>query len=87
MRHSVLPAALVDRIRAYKQILGDADSTSLHRAIDNFKRDANPEREVEIWEHIASFARVHRIRSHLLQSSGDRHIALTDDLAVAGSRA
>lgn len=54
VRHLVLPAALVDRIRAYKQILGDADPTSLDRAIDNFKRDANPERELEIWERIAS---------------------------------
>ena len=54
VRHPVLPAALVDRIRAYKQILGDADLTSLDRAIDNFKHDANPERELEIWERIAS---------------------------------
>jgi hypothetical protein len=54
IRHTELPAALVARIKAYKRILDDADPTTLEQAIDNFKRDSNPENELVIWERIAS---------------------------------
>jgi hypothetical protein len=53
IRHATLPAALIERIKAYKKILGDTDPGSLDAVIDNFKRDLNPDKEVAVWERIA----------------------------------
>jgi len=44
----------IERIKAFKQILGNVDGASLEKTIDNFKRDAHPESELVIWERIAS---------------------------------
>jgi hypothetical protein len=64
-QHATLPAELIERIKAYKQILGDADAVSVDEAIDDFRRDLNPEKEVVIWERIAhvfkNFTERHRI--------------------------
>jgi hypothetical protein len=54
IRRPVLPESYVDRIKAFKAILSDVDPTPLETAIDNFKRDANPEEELAIWERIAN---------------------------------
>ena len=54
IRHQVLPDGFVDRIKAFKAIFRDVDPTSLETAIDNFKRDTNPEEELAIWERIAN---------------------------------
>ena len=54
IRHPTLPDTFIARIRVFKAILGDVDTASLERTIDNFKRDANPESEMVIWERIAS---------------------------------
>ncbi len=65
IQHATLPAELVARIKAYKKILGDADYVSLADAIDDFRRDRNPEQEVEIWERIVhvfdNFTKGHKI--------------------------
>lgn len=52
--HPTLPDSVIERIKAFKEILGDVDETSLEKTIDNFKRDTHPENEVVIWERIAS---------------------------------
>jgi hypothetical protein len=54
IRRQILPDSFVDRIKAFKAILRDVDSTSLETAIDNFKRDTHPEEELAIWERIAN---------------------------------
>src|ERR1700724_2724083 len=54
IRHSVLPDDFIERIKAFKEILGDVDGASLAKTIDNFKRDTHPENELVIWERIAS---------------------------------
>ena len=51
--HEHLPADLIERIKNFKAILGDMVSASIEHTIENFKRDQNPEREVESWEWIA----------------------------------
>ena len=51
--HETLPRALVDRIKAYKTILGDAEPASLADTIADFKCDLHPEHEVAVWERIA----------------------------------
>jgi hypothetical protein len=54
IRHPVPPADIIKRIIAFKKVLGDVDKASLEKTIDNFKRDADPESELVIWERIAS---------------------------------
>jgi hypothetical protein len=54
IRHPVLPDDFIERIKAFKKILGDIDSVSIEQTIDNFKRDADPQSELIIWERIAS---------------------------------
>jgi hypothetical protein len=52
--HPVLSDDLVRRIKAFKQILADADNATLDEVMDDFKRDAHPEQEIAIWERIAA---------------------------------
>lgn len=52
--HTELPSELVERVARFKEILGDLDPPSLERTLESFKRDRNPEREVEVWEWIAA---------------------------------
>jgi hypothetical protein len=54
IRHPVLPGDFIERIKAFKKILGDIDSVSIEQTIDNFKRDADPQSELIIWERIAA---------------------------------
>ena len=54
IRYPVLPGDFIERIKAFKKILGDIDSVPIEQTIDNFKRDADPESELVIWERIAS---------------------------------
>ena len=53
IRHQTLPADLIERIRSYKKILGASDSVSIDEAVDGYRRDLNPDKEVAIWERIA----------------------------------
>ena len=54
IKHGDLPLALVNRIKNFKQMLGDMDPTSLEGTLENFRRDTNPEKEIAIWESIAT---------------------------------
>jgi hypothetical protein len=54
IRHPTLPDEFIERIRAFKEILGDVDPIPLQRTVDSFKRDTNPDTELVIWERIAS---------------------------------
>lgn len=49
----VLPDGFIERIRAYKLILSEVETSSLEEAVSNFQRDFEPERELIIWERIA----------------------------------
>jgi hypothetical protein len=54
IRHASLPNELIERIKKFKGLLGDVENATLEETIDSFKRDMNPEREIRIWERIAS---------------------------------
>ncbi len=54
-KHEFLSDDLIIRIVNFKNILGEADETSIDQTILNFKHDTHPEREVVIWEWIANF--------------------------------
>jgi hypothetical protein len=53
IRHPSLPPELVSRVEQLAQALPDAHPQSLAEWLDGFQRDANPAREIAIWEVIA----------------------------------
>lgn len=53
IRHRTLPEDFIRRVRAFKALLSDVDESPLAEILDDFKRDAHPERELVIWERIA----------------------------------
>ncbi|MGG1611451.1 toll/interleukin-1 receptor domain-containing protein [Paenibacillus phoenicis] len=54
VRHAKLPKQLINRIKLVHHLFKDFYDITLEQTIDNFKHDTNPEREVSIWEAIAS---------------------------------
>ncbi|AWV34456.1 toll/interleukin-1 receptor domain-containing protein [Paenibacillus odorifer] len=54
VRHAELPSQLINRIKLVHHHFKDFNDITLEQTIDNFKHDTNPEREVSIWEAIAS---------------------------------
>lgn len=53
IRHEVLPDSFVVRARLAHAVLGAAAPVSLAEFLDAFRRDADPESELRIWERIA----------------------------------
>ena len=53
IRHPNLPEELVERIKSLRKVLSEVEPSSLDETLDGFKRDANPEREVVVWERIS----------------------------------
>jgi len=43
----------ISRIKAYKNILKEAEPTPLEKTIEDFRRDGDPENEIRVWEKIA----------------------------------
>ena len=41
------------RVRKITAALGEVDHSPLEKWVDDFKRDVNPDREIEVWESIA----------------------------------
>ena len=67
--HKSLPQTLVNRIRIIHYLTNDyLFSDTLDAALDNFKRDMNPTREVQIWEIIVGtfleFTKKYQIERH-----------------------
>lgn len=52
-RHSELPPALLKRIRATTEVFEPVDGLSYEKAVDLYKRDANPEENLVLWEEMA----------------------------------
>lgn len=50
----LLPEGFIERVRKYKEILKEVETSSLEETVSNFQRDLLPERELKIWEKIAS---------------------------------
>lgn len=53
IRTPVLPAGFIMRVQKYKGLLAEVEKMTIEETILNFQRDLHPERELEIWEHIA----------------------------------
>lgn len=52
IRHDSLSTSLINRIKIIHQIVGKFYESTLDETINDFKRDIQPEREIEIWELI-----------------------------------
>lgn len=59
IKHPTLPTKLIERIKSFKEILAEVETSSLAETIDGFQRDAVPENEVKIWERIADVYRAY----------------------------
>ena len=44
---------IFQRVKDFKQALAEVETSSLESTLDNFQRDANPETELQLWEHMA----------------------------------
>lgn len=53
IQHSSLPTNFIERVRDFKQALAEVENMTLEETLDNFSRDANPEKELLLWERIA----------------------------------
>ena len=53
IQHEQLSEEQLNRITKLHQTLAEVDKSSLETWIDNFKRDANPDSEIAIWERVA----------------------------------
>jgi len=53
IQHEQLSEAQLRRIKKLHEIFAEVDGSSLDKWVDNFKRDANPNSEIAIWERVA----------------------------------
>lgn len=54
IRHQALPAGFIQRVKDFKKVLEEVETSSIESTLENFQRDLDPESELVIWEHIAS---------------------------------
>jgi hypothetical protein len=54
IQHETLPQKLVNRILINTYVLQEVFPQTLEEALDSFRRDANPQTEVQVWELIAA---------------------------------
>ena len=50
---SGLPESFVERVRSFKNILKEVETSTVEEALANFQKDRNPESELGLWEHMA----------------------------------
>lgn len=53
IRHATLPDDFIQRVKDFKQAIAEVETSSLESTLENFQRDAHPEQELILWEHIA----------------------------------
>ena len=54
IRHSNLTEDQISRVRRVQRVFSEVDPSPIEKWIEDFKRDENPERELAIWEGMAS---------------------------------
>jgi hypothetical protein len=53
IRHETLTEKLLERVRYLQSVFREVDPTPVEKWIEDFRRDANPDREIAIWEGMA----------------------------------
>ncbi len=77
IQHEQLSEEQLRRIRKLQETFAEVDKSSLEKWIDNFKRDANPDSEIAIWERVANAYRNYCSQRQLtLEAKGDVFQAL-----------
>jgi len=54
VRRASLSDVQLARIRRFHEILAEIDGFTLEQRVDGFKRDLNPDSEIEVWEAVAA---------------------------------
>src|SRR5262245_60235642 len=54
IKHQGLSPNQMERIYKLRDTLAEVEHSSIEKWVDNFKRDANPDKELAIWERIAA---------------------------------
>lgn len=54
VRTPVLPTGFIKRVEKFKKILEEVEKTTLEQTLANFQQDRNPEKELAVWERIAT---------------------------------
>jgi hypothetical protein len=54
IRHTNLTEDQISRVQRVQKIFSEVDPSPIEKWIDDFKRDASPERELAIWEGMAT---------------------------------
>ena len=54
IRRDALTPEQMERIRKLQAVFVEVDGQSVEQWVDNFKRDLNPDRELDIWETMAN---------------------------------
>lgn len=54
IRHATLTEEQIGRVRRLQQTFSEVDPTPAEEWMEDFKRDLNPDRELEIWENMAA---------------------------------
>ena len=77
IQHEQLSEEQLRRIKKLQETFAEVDSSSLEKWIDNFKRDANPDSEIAVWERVANaYTRYCSRRQLTLEAKGDVFQAL-----------
>jgi hypothetical protein len=53
IRHTELSPNQMERIRKLRNTLAEVERSPIEKWVDNFKRDADPDKELTVWERIA----------------------------------
>jgi hypothetical protein len=75
IRHRTLSDAMLARIRLINRVFADIIPQDEKKAIENFKRDADPERELRLWETMAAA---------FLKLTSARRLTITRRRAIVG---
>ena len=77
IQHEQLSEEQLRRIKKLHETFAEVDMSSLEKWIDNFKRDADPDSEIAIWERVANAYRNYCSQRQLtLEAKGDVFQAL-----------
>ena len=50
----ILSNFFIQRVKNFKQVLAEVDTSSVEVTLEDFRGDTDPEAELKVWEHIAS---------------------------------
>jgi hypothetical protein len=74
IRHATLPEWFLERVTAYKAKLGNVEPSTIEKTLQDFQRDVNPERELEVWERITDAYVMYVGKNNVRDHRTNRHV-------------